>query len=467
MNTDQVAMKRVALLISSISSFITPFLGSSINIALPAIGDEFMMSVVMLSWVVTAFMLATVVFLVPFGRLADIHGRKKVFLCGTAIFTLASLLAVVAFNSHLLMIARVLQGLGCAMIFGTGTAILVSVYPLQERGKALGINVAAVYLGLSIGPTLGGVLTHNLGWRSIFVVSALLGMLVIVLVIWKLKDEWVGAAGEGFDWVGSVLYSCMVLLLMYGFTRLPSRIGFQLLIPGALGLFLFIWWELRTESPVLEVRLFRHNIPFAFSNLAALINYSATFAVSFILSLYLQYIKGMDPQQAGLVLVFQPLMQVIFSPIAGRLSDRIEPRIVASVGMAFSALGIAMLTLLSEQTSILYLIACLLILGFGFGLFSSPNTNAVMSAVEKEFYGIASGILGTMRLIGQMLSMCIVTLVISLYIGEMSIGPQNLHLFMSSAHISFMVFAVLCVFGIAASLARGNLHVQESSSDRE
>lgn len=465
-NENQVT-RRAALFISSVSSFITPFMGSAINIALPEIGKDFSMHVVYLSWLVTSYLLATAVFLVPFGRLADIHGRKKIFLYGTAIFTLASLLASFAWNSQILLLSRVLQGIGNAMVFGTGVAILISVYPLQERGKALGINVASVYIGLSLGPTLGGLLTHYLGWRSIFLLTVVLGILVMFLVIRKLQGEWVEAVGESFDLRGSVLYGCVVLALMCGFTRVTSPSGILLLVFGFAGLIFFIWRELQVESPVLEMRLFRRNISFTFSNLAALINYSATFAVGFLLSLYLQYIKGLSEQQAGLILVFQPLVQVVFSPFAGRLSDCIEPRLVASVGMGFSALGVALLVFLSGGTPVWYVIVCLILLGCGFGLFSSPNTNAVMSAVEKKFYGVASGVLSTMRLMGQMFSMGIVTLLLSLYLGDVQITTGNHYFFLRSVNLSFVIFAVLCALGIAASLARGNTRPGEGNERKE
>lgn len=463
MSENNVVTKRVTLLIASVSSFITPFLSSSINIALPTIGAEFGVDVVYLSWLVTSYLLATAVFLVPFGRIADIHGKKKVFLCGTFTFTVGSLLAVFVASAEMLLLTRVLQGLGSAMVFGTGVAILISVYPLQERGKALGINVAAVYLGLSIGPSVGGFLTHYWGWRSIFLATAALGVLVIILVLSKLKGEWTDAPGEKFDLPGALIYGIMVLCVMFGFSNIPSTFGFLLLGVGIVGLVFFIWWELQVESPVLEMRLFRHNLAFTFSNLAALINYSATFAVSFILSLYLQYVQGYGEMATGLIMIFQPVVMFVLSPLAGRLSDRIEPRIVASIGMGFSALGLVMLIPLSTDTSLAYLITCLVILGVGFGLFSSPNTNAVMSAVKKRYYGVASGILGTMRLFGQMFSMSLVTLIFSFYIGGMQVTQHNSPLFLQSIHVAYIIFAVLCVFGIAASLARGKVHQQEES----
>ncbi|HEX9899696.1 MAG TPA: MFS transporter, partial [Candidatus Methylomirabilis sp.] len=201
----------------------------------------------------------------------------------------------------------------------------------------------------------------------------------------------------------------------------------------------------------------RGNAVFTFSNLAALINYSATFAVTFLLSLYLQYTKGLGPRDAGLILVSQPLVMAAFSPIAGRLSDRIEPRTVASLGMAFTVLGLVLLAFLGEGTPLAFIVATLVILGFGFALFSSPNTNAVMSSVDRRLYGVASATLGTMRLSGQMLSMGIAMLVFALYVGRVRIGAANPASFLYSLKVAFAIFAILCFFGIFASLARGRL----------
>jgi MFS family permease len=219
----------------------------------------------------------------------------------------------------------------------------------------------------------------------------------------------------------------------------------------------FALWEARTASPLLDVSLFRKNRVFALSNLAALIHYSATFAVGFLLSLYLQYIKGFTPDGAGTVLVAQPAVMALLSPFAGRLSDVIEPRVVASLGMGMTAAGLLMLTFLVPDTSLGLILAALLLLGLGFALFSSPNTNAVMGAVEKRYYGVASGILGTMRLVGQMLSMGLVMLIFALYLGKAHIRPANYHLFLAGVRTAFAVFGVLCALGVFASLARGNV----------
>ncbi|MBI5249715.1 MAG: MFS transporter, partial [Desulfomonile tiedjei] len=322
------------------------------------------------------------------------------------------------------------------------------------RGKAIGITVTAVYIGLSVGPLVGGVLTQYFGWRSVFVVSTALGVPAIYFAIWKLNSEWYGAPGEKLDVLGSLLYAAAVTLVVYGFSSLPASESFWEIVAGLVLILVFIKWELKVARPVFNVELFT-NRSFAFSSLAALINYSATFAVTFLLSLYLQYIKGFDPRTAGLILVSQPIMMAAFSPFAGRLSDRIEARKVASIGMAVTSIGLFGMTILGSDTPIGYIIGDLLLLGFGFALFSSPNMNAIMSSVEPKFYGLASGAVAAMRLLGQMLSMGLATLVFSLHIGRVKITPEHYPAFLRSVNAAFTIFAVICLFGIIASLARG------------
>ena len=451
------ASKGAVLLVTTMASFIFPFMASAVNIALPSLGKELSMDAVTLGWIATAYLLSSATFLVPFGRIADIYGRKKIFICGIVIFTLSSLFAGMASSTTMLISFRVLQGIGGAMLAGTAVALLTTVYPANKRGRVLGINVAATYIGLSIGPVLGGVLTQHLGWRSIFFLSALLGLAVIGVVLWKLKGEWTGAKGERFDFAGSIIYSLGLVALVYGFTLLPAMSGVWLIVGGIIGLSAFTRWEMRTRSPVLDISLFRNSRAFTFSNLAALINYSATYAVSFLISLYLQYLKGFNPETAGLILVAMPAMQAIFSPLAGRLSDRIEPRLIASAGMALTTVGLIIFIFLNEETPLAFIIGNLILMGLGFALFSSPNTNAVMSSVPKMAYGVASATLATMRQIGMVLSMGVAMLLFALYMGRVQITPEYYPLFQESMRASFIIFAILCFGGIFASLARGKV----------
>ena len=442
------AARLTALTIASLSSFITPFMISSINIALPVIGKEFKTDAVVLSWVATSYLLAAAVSLVPFGKLADIYGRKKIYMIGIIIFTLTSFFSAVSVSAPMLIVIRIFQGAGSAMIYATGIAILSSVYPVQDRGRVFGIAVGATY---------SGFLTQHLGWRSIFLVNIPFGVLIILLIAFKLKGEWKGAEGQKFDLTGSIIYGTAIFAFMFGISILPEAMSVILMLTGAAGLAAFVKWELVVASPVFEVSLFVTNRTYAFSCLAALINYSATFAVGFLLSFYLQDIKGLSPELTGVVLVSTPIMMAVFSPFAGRLSDRVEPRVIATMGMGLTTLGLVPLIVLNNRTALAYIIVSLMILGFGFALFSSPNMNAIMSAVDKRFYGIASASVGTMRLLGQMLSMGIVTLIFSLFIGRAQITPQYYPQLIKSVRVAFIVFSAFCAGGIFFSLYRGRI----------
>jgi EmrB/QacA subfamily drug resistance transporter len=462
-----VGLRRAALTIATVTSFMTPFMGSSINIALPAIEADFKMDALVLTWVATSYLLAAAVSLVPFGRLADIYGRKKIFSFGIVIFTVASFLCAVAFSSTTLIVFRIIQGIGSAMIFATGIAILTSVFPHRERGKVLGINVAAVYVGLSAGPFLGGFLTQHFSWRSVFLVNVPMGVIIIALLMWKLKEEWREAKGERFDLKGSIIYGLGIVGIMYGISLLPAIRGAWLILAGVVAIAVFAKWEMKTSSPVFQMRFFTTNRVFTYSSLAALINYSATFAITFLLSLYLQHIKGLSPQNAGLLLVAQPIVMAAFSPLAGRLSDRVEPRIVASVGMALTTVALILFTTLDQSASLKLVVARLVLLGFGLALFSSPNTNAIMGSVEKKFYGIASGTVGTMRLLGMVISMGIATLVFALFLGRVQISAESHPAFMQSLKTAFLIFSVLCLAGTFASLVRGRLHANNTANTIE
>ena len=288
-------------------------------------------------------------------------------------------------------------------------------------------------------------------------VNVPLGLMIIAAIFWRLKGEWAEAKGDKFDLSGSIIYGLAIVALVYGLSLLPVMLGIWVILAGILGILIFIWWETKAASPVLQMALFKNNTVFVFSNLAALLSYSATFAVAFLLSLYLQYIKGFSPQNAGLVLVSMPAVQALFSPFAGRLSDRIEPRVIASVGMGLTTIGLGLLILLGQNTAIGFILASLGILGFGFALFSSPNTNAIMSSVNKRYYGVASATLSTMRQIGMTLSMGIAMLIFALFIGRVEITAEYYPSFLAGIKMAFAIFAALCFGGIFASLARGRL----------
>lgn len=460
--TTDVSRERSALIVATLTSFIGPFMISSVNVALPTIQAELKMNAVQLSWIATSYLLAVAVGLLPAGKVADIRGRKRVFTSGLAVYTVGAGLAALADSGAVLIALRVLQGLGAAMFVATGMAILTSIFPPERRGRVIGIYVAAVYVGLSVGPFAGGYITQYLGWRWIFLLMLPFGLFCLWLTIRYLQGEWYGDREQRLDVAGCVLYGGAIMTLVYGATRLPTVTGMVLLAAGLAGLVGFIVQQQHSRHPVFEVKLFVANRGFAYSSYAALLNYSATFGVTFLLSLYLQYIKGMNPQAAGSVLMAQPVMMAVLSPLAGRLADRLEPRLLATTGMTISVIGVLLFSRLTPVTPTPLIIANLVFLGTGFALFSSPNMSAMMGAVEKRYYGLASGLVATMRLLGQMLSMAVVTVVLALLVGREPIGPTNYDRFLLSVQTVFLISATICAVGVYFSFARGTMRTDSA-----
>lgn len=415
------------------------------------------MGAVTLGWINTSFLLAAATFLIPVGRFGDLYGKKSVFLVGTVVLMMSSAALALSVSGVMMITCRVFQGFASSMIFATSMPILVSVVPPQERGRAIGISTAAVYLGLSLGPFLGGVITQQFGWRYIYWLNVPLTLLLMLITYFLLEIEEIRIEGAKFDLPGAAILGVSLLATMYGFSTLPSLLAAALITLGLFGIVLFVRHESRVESPLLDIGLFRHNTVFGFSILAALINYAATFAVGFVLSLYLQKLRGLSPREAGLIMVAQPVIQAVFSPYAGKLSDKVQPRTLASLGMAITAVGLVLMAIIGSTTSMVYIVICMMLLGFGFALFSSPNTNAIMSAVSRDSLGIAGATVGAARQIGMMVSMGIVMMIVSVYIGKADIIPTNFEPFLHSVRVVFAVFAAACFGGVFASLARGKM----------
>ena len=441
------------LIVVTIGTFLNPFAGSSINLALPLIGTEFGIDAIMLSWIPTAYLLSTAIFLLPAGMLGDIIGRGRVFTMGTLVYTVASLLAIFTPGAPFLLGCRFLQGIGGAMVYATALAIIAEIYPAGERGRAVGINVMAVYGGLTLGPFLGGILTQFFGWRSIFVVTVCLGCLALLYAgrFPSLLDE---QRRKRFDLPGALLSALVLIFLMAGVSRIPSPWGIVLILFSVLLFTLFWYVEGRAPHPLFPIPLLLANRLFSFSNIAALINYSATFAVMFLMSLYLQVVRGMAPAAAGSLLLVQPFVQMIIAPLAGRFSDRADPSALASLGLIVSAIGLLGLSLLGAGTPFTWIVVLLVILGTGLGLFSTPNTTVIMGSVERQHYGLASSLLATMRSTGMMLSMGMVMVFFALLLGSTAISPEISGDFLASMHLIFIVFSALTLIGAVISLNR-------------
>ncbi len=449
--------QKAALYVAMVTAFITTFNGSALNLAIPSIGEEFHSSADLLGWIVTAYMLASAVLSVPFGRYADINGRTKILKIGILIFMLSSLLSTFSPNMPILLGFRVLQGIGGAMIFATNTAILISSFPPEKKGKVLGYSVAATYTGLTAGPVAGGFLNHWLGWRSIFLFSFFVGLLIFIIALRRLQKETLLEKKMGTDFLGNVLYITAITAVMYGLSSLSTNTYAKfIIIMGLILSLLFVRHELKVKHPIIDIMLFKKNLAFTLSNLAALMNYGATFALGYLLSIYLQTVQGYSSQAAGFILISQPLIMAILSPYAGKLSDNISPFKLASGGMAISAIGLCIFIFIKESTSLWVIIPTLMFIGAGFAFFSSPNTNAVMSCVEQKDYGVASSILATMRSMGHTTSMVIVTLIVSMQMSNTQLSQATPAQIINTMKVSFIVFTIICFLGVFFSLKRNN-----------
>jgi EmrB/QacA subfamily drug resistance transporter len=451
-------LRRATIVMIVLSSVATAVMLSAVNVALPAIAHDLGIDAVTLSWIPMAYLMASAACVLAAGRLADLHGRKRVFLLGTAWVVVASVLAALADNTTLLLTGRLLQGVGAAMLFATQIAIISSVFPPARRGAAIGYAISAIYLGLALGPALGGWLIGPWSWRATFLLHVPLSLAALWIGLRHLPMEWRSEERGRFDVAGALIYGVAIVVLMLGLTHLPGVPGSAMLIAGAAGLWAFFRHAHGHPHPIFDVELFYTNRVFTLSCLAALFMYTSTFANVVLVSLYLQYLKGVTPATAGLVMMAQPVVMAAFSPLAGRLSDSVEPRLLASLGMALTALALGGLAALDAASPLVAAIACLLLTGFGFSLFSSPNANAIMSAVARGAYSQASGAMSLMRVLGQLTSMGLVALVFAVLLGPVAITPAVHGGLARAISLCFMLGAGLCVLGMLLSLARGEVH---------
>ena len=445
---NKIGLEKSVILLAAVVSFVTAFI-ANISVALPLIARELAMSNILQNWVATIFLLAIAALSIPLGKLTGKYGLKKSLLIGIIVTIIGCALSCISNTSYLLLFSRVIQGIGAAFINVASMALIVSAVPPETRGQALGLNIAGVYIGLSSAPVIGGFVIYYLGWQSIFYIM-LIPLIFSLYLCLSLDGEWTMYEGS-IDKLGSLVYSIGILLFIYGFTVINTSLGVILLIVGLLLLALFAYIELRLDNPVFEVRLFK-NIRFSSSNLASLISYLATFVITYIVTYHFQYIMGLDSQTSGLLLIVTPLMMAIIAPISGRISDRIDPQKLAAIGMGFVTVAILILCFLDESTPLYLIILAMFLQGIGYGLFSTPNTNAIMSSVPKEETPTASASLAAVRVIGQTLSMGLLTVIFAFVMGNVPIVPEYYPLLMASSKISCIISAVLCVIAVCASL---------------
>jgi len=449
---ERVKNRRQILALSTTAYFLAAYMITSINIALPAIQSDLGVSAVLLSWIGTSYSLTSTMSLLIFGRMADIFGRKKFFITGLGGMIISSLLVIFVRNVGLLIALRCIQGFFGGMIGTVIVAIVTAIFPQQERGKVLGILVASTNAGRFIGPFAGGMLVSYFSWNAIFLVTVLVGTVSLILTLKYLKGEWMCAAGEKMDIPGSLIYGITLTMLIYGVTSLTTYPGIICFVLGVLGLLIFYNNQKKAKQPLIDISVFKKNRVLVFSNIATMINYTGVSAAMFLMSLYLQYIKGLSPQIAGLIILAPPLAQVFFSTYSGKLSDRYRPGAVATTGMAVSAVSVFSFIFLGAETSLIFIFIGLILMGIGVALFGPPNINAVMSSVDERHYGMASALVATTREFGSAWSMALATLVISLNIGNSQITPDNYPKFLSSSRTIFTICTCLLAAGIVLSL---------------
>ena len=442
--------KNLILLVCTILSFFTVFAVNAVMVVIPSIAAEFHMSNIVQNWVSIIFFLVVAVLSVPAGQISGKYGLKKVTILSIILFIVISIVNVYVTSSDQFLASRLILGISLSFINVTSMAMVVSAFEPHERGKALGIIITGVYIGLSLSPVLGGVLNYQLGWRSVILFGVPFLLVILILLLTKIDDEWITFDNIPIDLKGSVVYAIGMVFFIYGFTILNELLGVILTILGVVFLIIFALIELKQTHPVFDVRFFK-NRQFLSSNFASLCAYLATFAVTTILNYHLQYIKGLDSQTTGIILLVAPLCQVILAPIAGRLSDRYVPQILAACGMALGTISLILFSFLNYQTSLEFLIISMIVYGVGFGLFSPPNTNVIMGSVPPKDTSIASAAVSTMRTVGQAMSIGILTLVFAFVMGDVPIVEEYYPLLISSCQITCLICVVLCIASVFAS----------------
>lgn len=447
----KIEFETYVIFVSFITSFFGVFLSNGIIIGVPAIAQEFAMNNVIQNWIPTIFFLVVAVFTVPAGQISGKFGVKKSLLAGIIVFLLGSIGTCLAFSTESFLISRIIQGAGVAFVNVAAMAMVVQAVKPQNRGKALGLTVTGVYLATSLSPVICGFLVHNLGWRAMFYFVIPFLVLCIILLILKIPQEWKTYQDDTIDKVGSIVYAIGILLFIYGFTTSITTTGKILTAIGIILLVIFVLYELRQKSPVFNMNLFK-NKKFTSSNIAALCSYLAIMVVTTILNYHFQYVRGWDAQMSGMILIITPIIMAIIAPNAGKLSDKVHPQKLATIGMTIATIALIILTCLNKDTPIYLIIIAMILQGIGMGLFSSPNMNAIMSSVPPKDAPTASASQATMRTIGQTMSLGLLTLIFAWIMGNLKLNPQYATMIVQASQIICGICTVACIIAIFASL---------------
>lgn len=436
--------------VAFITSFFAVFLSAGIVLGVPAIAAEFGMNNVIQNWITTISALVIAVFTLPAGQISGKYGVKKSLILGVSIFLLASLGACISFSTEMFLIFRVFQGIGIAFSNVSAIAMVVQAVKPQNRGKALGFTVTGIYLAGSLSPVFCGFLVHNLGWRSMFYFVLPFLALCVVLMVLKIPGEWKTYEESRIDSVGYVLYGIGILAFIYGFTNLMNSSGAFCVVVGLVLLVIFGYYELRTDSPAFNMNLFR-NMKFTSSNVAALCSYLAIASITTILNYHFQYVRGWNAQIAGLILIITPIIMAILAPNSGKLSDRIHPQKLAAIGMIITTVALVILMFMDAGTPLYLIVIAMILQGIGMGLFTTPNTNAIMSSVPPNETPNASAAQSAMRTIGQTISLGLMTLVFAWIMGSLKLSGEYAGMIVQSSQLICLICTAVCIIAIFAS----------------
>jgi EmrB/QacA subfamily drug resistance transporter len=462
--------KWIVLSVTTLGALMAAIDSTIVILGLPSMMAELHAGLIEMVWVIIGYLLVSTVFLLTFGRIADMLGRVRLYNLGFVVFTFGSLLCGLAANAVQLIVFRLVQGAGAAMMMVNSMAILTEVFPPNERGRALGINGITWAAGGIIGPVLGGLILAVTSWRWIFFINIPIGIIGALWGYIALHEKSERPRGERFDASGSVVFSVGLLALLLALT---SDIQYRFTSPPILGLFAvfavatvaFILRERRARFPTLDFSLFRDRV-YNFSVLAATIQSLALFSVNFMIVFYLQGVRGYDPLKAALLLIPMPLMSSVIGPPSGMVADRIGARVPATVGLLLQAAALVWFMQLTPTTTYLELAGGLALMGLGGGMFFPPNTSAAMSAAPRERLGIASAALGTMRQTGMVVSFALSLAVaasalprdvmLKLFVGtSVNLGSAVMQEFVLGMHRAFLVSLVLCLVAAGFSIVRG------------
>jgi len=445
--------QKAGLLTITVTQFALVFMLSAVAVAVPTMGREFGAKASELGLVESAYISSVAMLLFPVTRLADWLGRAFVFTLGVAVFTSVSVLLPITQNIDQFNFLRVFQGSGGAMMVSTGLAILADLFPRGEgRGKALGIASAGVYLGLSAGPWLGGMITTYLGWRWIFWIGAVPCLFCLVLTLRSLRWRPRRTKGVRFDWLGAILCGAGMVLLSHGGSHFHDTIGKVMLLGAVFFLISFLAWEARSSCPLVDLKLFEGNRAFAWGSGVQFISYAATFGITFLVSVYLQMVLELSASQAGLILLAQPVMQVLFSPMGGNLADKKPPHLVAAAGMTLATLGLGTALTLSPGSAWPHVAAAMALCGAGTAVFATANTAVIMGSVEATHYGVASAMVAATRTTGMTVSLVTISIVLALTVGAQAVTEETKPLFMEAMHMVLGGFVVFSALGIWLSV---------------